>query len=135
MKRTTRRDFIKLGASTAAIVAAGAPLMFPSRSAAAAENAASAKSLPKFAKVGMLIDTSGAGKAWQGGIQLFNQLNQGKMEVAYDTTDFSSLLQKESLLFFGPVSTTYFPSTANGRRHCRNSCCRSMTLLPKTAWT
>ncbi len=100
MKRTTRRDFIKQGVSTAAIVATGAPLMFPSRSAAAAENAASAGSLPKFSKIGMLIDTSGAGKAWQGGIQLFNQTNEGKLAVSFDTTDYSSLLQKESLLFF-----------------------------------
>jgi multiple sugar transport system substrate-binding protein len=96
MIKPTRRGLVQAGLGAAM----AAPLMFTSRSPGAADSAASANSLPKFSKLSMLIDTSAAGKAWQGGMNRFNEIYNGRIEVGFDSTDFSTLLQKETLLFF-----------------------------------
>lgn len=91
---TTRRTFLKYG------VAAGAlPLILPSRTMAR-DTDYSASSLPATSQINALIDTSGAGKAWEGGIGLFNEREAGRISVRYDSNDYSSYLQKAILLFF-----------------------------------
>lgn len=109
MIKPTRRRLFQAGLGAAM----AAPLMFTSRSPGAADSAASADSLPKFSKLSMLIDTSAAGKAWQGGMKRFNEINAGRIEVGFDSTDFSTLLQKETLLFFSG-STQYDVLPVNG---------------------
>ena len=109
MSTATRRDFLKLGLAAAGAAAASAEVLVYA-GAAAPEKSAAGGALPKFSKVGMLIDTSGAGQSWQGGIKLFNQVNSGKIEVGYDSVDYSSLLQKETLLLFsGSAQYDVFP--------------------------
>lgn len=68
MSTTTRRDFLKLGLAVAG-AAAASPEILVYAGVAAPEKIAAASALPKFSKVGMLIDTSGAGQSWQGGDQ------------------------------------------------------------------
>ena len=112
MRTSTRRDFLKLGMALAG-TATASPIILAYRGATAADKLVAASALPSFSKIGMLIDTSGAGQSWQGGLKLFNQLNSGKIEVHYDTVDYSSLLQKETLLFFSG-STEYDVFPVNG---------------------
>jgi len=112
MKAATRREFLKWGLTATGAAAVG-PQILTYAGAAAPEKSAAASALPPFSKVGMMVDTSGAGQAWQGGIKLFNQVNKGKIEVGFDTVDYSSLLQKETLLFFSG-STQYDVFPVNG---------------------
>jgi ABC-type glycerol-3-phosphate transport system substrate-binding protein len=109
----TRREVLKAGLGAAGMLGVG-PLIFAcGGSTRTSVSSSAASALPKYSKISMLIDTSGAGNAWQGGIKLFNQRNSGKIELVFDTVDFSSLLQKESLLFFSK-STQYDVFPVNG---------------------
>lgn len=120
MRRLTRRQFLELtagaagGATLASIAAAcssGSPAATappqPSPAAASTPAGQAATAVPASGaakSISMLIDTSGAGQAWQGGIKLFNQVNSGKMSVSYDTVPYEGLLQKLNLLFFAGSS-------------------------------